>query len=369
MVLKLSYPDLSAHPDFDNHEKIVLAEDPDIDFRAYIAIYNTNLGFALGGCRYRSDYETEEEAQADVLRLSKGMTYKNALGGLQNGGGKSLIVGPKGTRCPAPDMMRALGKAIDSLGGEYVTAEDVGTCEADMCHIAEETKFVSGITPESDDISGGDPSPYTAYGVFVAIKEAVNYRFGKNSLENVRVAVKGLGNVAMPLCEMLHDAGASLVVADIDPEKIRIAADKYDALISDPEKIIREDVDVYCPCALGGDLNDDSIPDIKAKIIAGSANNQLAEPRHGKQLSDNGVLYVPDFVANAGGVVSVALIGHKKDDVLKRLDGIGDTLGEIFRRSAAENTDTATVADKLAAERFMNADNPRKKAGPEFGIS
>ncbi len=371
--------------DFDGHEKIIVAEDPDIRFKAFIAIHNTNRGPALGGCRYWSRYDNDDQAICDVLRLSRGMTYKNALADLPLGGGKAVIVGTPGTRHPTPDIMRALGRAVDSLHGKYITAEDVGMSVDYILVARGVTRHVAGLPiemiagqqmPENlrlHEIPNADPSPYTAYGVFESIKAAVSHMLnrpaGLDQLTGLRVSVKGYGNVARTLCRMLADAGAAVTVAEIDDSRIaQAAADGFHVLPKDAE-IMAYPADIYAPCALGGDLNDITLSFLQqsgVKIIAGCANNQLAKPYHADELRKRDILYVPDYVANAGGVISVGMQHiwsetpsretfptHTK--VLHRIRRIHDASREIFERADMAGANTAEVADRIAREMFATA--------------
>ncbi|MEC7576186.1 MAG: Glu/Leu/Phe/Val dehydrogenase dimerization domain-containing protein [Pseudomonadota bacterium] len=355
MALTFTYPDLSNHPAFDNHEKILCAEDTDIGFKAYIALHNTRRGPARGGCRYWASYENDNEAIGDVLRLSKGMTFKNALAGLQYGGGKTVIVGKKGTKTPDPAFMEALGHALNELGGAYETGEDVGTRTEDFRiagHVTDYVRVKSLEKVGAVDLAGGPPL-YTAFGVYYGIKAAVKFKFGQDSLKGIRFAVKGLGNVASSLCKLLYADGAKLTVCDIDAEKVKMAAELWGARVVRPEDIIVQNVDVYVPCALGGDINSQSLPLIKAKVIAGAANNQLATPDMATALKEQGILYAPDYAINAGGVINVVEIGASHEDLIKKVQNIGTTLMEIFVRAEREDKTTAEIADIIALERIF----------------
>ncbi len=358
MALTFSYPDFSDHPDFDSHEKVLKAEDPDIGFKCFIALHNTQLGPARGGCRYWPNYENEDAAIRDALRLSRGMTFKNTLANLPHGGGKTVIMGVPGTTKPTREIMLALGHALNELGGIYETGEDVGTSAEDFQIAFEVTKNVRVRSMEQENnpnIAGGDPSPYTSYGIYCGIKAAVKNQLDRDDLNGISFAVKGLGHVSYPLCEMLHKDGAILFVADLDEAKVQNAVRDFGATAVSPLDIIKQDVDVYCPCALGGDINDHTIDTLKASIIAGAANNQLAKPEHAQTLHERGILYAPDYAINAGGVINVVLTGLPKDDVMKRVGRIYDTLLEIFQRSKAENRNTAVVADTIVFERLAKA--------------
>jgi leucine dehydrogenase len=371
----------AANREYDRHEKIIFAEDASIGFRCFIAVHNTHRGPALGGCRYRPDYRDDADAITDVLRLSKGMTYKNATAGLDLGGGKCVMVGPASQAKPTEAMMRALGRTVDSLNGMYVTAEDMNTSEENMEAVFEETNYVCGIPfarfaasllPAGFDtktLPQANPSPYTAWGTYMGIKAAIQHRKGSDSLKGVTVAVKGAaGAVASDLCRMLHADGAKLIVSDWDgnaPAQARLQklADLYDARITTSASIMTEEADVYAPCARGADLDDASIATLKATIIAGCANNVLAEPRHSEMLRAKGVLYAPDYVINAGGVICAGTqylwrvhsdrypIPTDKE-IRSQVAQIKDVLLEIFARAERDGKDTASVADRIAEERF-----------------
>ena len=338
-------------PDYDGHEHVVFGHDAETGLRAIIAVHNTHLGPAVGGCRMW-DYADDVAALRDALRLSQGMTYKSALAGLPFGGGKSVILGNARTG-KTPELMQAMGRFVESLGGRYIAAEDVGMSVADMDEMAKVTRHVTGTSKTS-----GDPSPYTAYGVMRGIEAAVEHKFQRNDgIDGVRVAVQGLGSVGFDLAHRLHEKGAVLHVADINTDAVTRAADMFGAQPVDTTDIHATDVDVFAPCALGAVINDDTIADIQAGIVAGSANNQLAEDRHGARLAERGVLYAPDYVINAGGIIEIAHgpdFGGDHDDakIYAHLDRIHDTLAEVFRRADAEQAATNQVADRMAEERF-----------------
>ena len=365
MTLTFSYPDVSWHEDFDGHEKVLKAEDPDIGFKAFIAIHNSVNGPARGGCRYWPSYANETEALKDVLRLSKGMTYKTTLADLPFGGGKTVIMGVPGTANPSPAIMHALGHMLNELDGLYETGEDVGTRTSDFKIAGEVTEHVRVRNVERSghkDLPGGPPL-YTAYGIYYGIKSAAKAKFGSDNLKGIKIAVKGLGNVSEPLCKMLYADGADLMFTDIADHKIGMALlDMPNAKTSTVDDIMFEDVDIYVPCALGGDINDDSIHMIKAKVIAGAANNQLAKPVHAQMLHERGILYAPDYAINAGGVINVVMIGLTHEQMLERVKVIGHTLDEIFKRSLAEDKNTAQIADDIVQERLAAAASNQKKA-------
>ena len=336
--------------DFDGHEQVVYCSDKRGGLRAIIAIHNTNLGPALGGCRMWP-YASEREALSDALRLSRGMTYKNALAGLDYGGGKAVVIGdPRTDKSEA--LLRAVGRAVDSLGGRYITAEDVGMTVHDMDVLRQVTPHARGVSRGC-----GNPSPATAFGVYNGIRAAVAYKLKRNGLDGIRVAVQGLGSVGGRLCDYLTRDGARLAVADIDESRVRHAVEAHGAEAVSVAEIHGSDADVFAPCALGAILNDETIPRIKARIVAGAANNQLAEPRHGESLTARGILYAPDYVINAGGVIDVAAEGpdYDEDAVLARAAGIHDTLVGIFQRADAEGLPTSAIADRMAEDRFLRA--------------
>lgn len=334
--------------DYDDHEAVVFHSDPESGLRAIIAVHNTSRGPALGGCRMWP-YMTEQAAIDDVLRLSRGMTYKAAMADLPFGGGKAVVIAD-----PAKDkteaMIRAMGRFVESLGGLYHTAEDVGTTVQDMDIIRRETKYAHGYSDGS-----GNPSPATAFGVFQGIRAAARFRLGRNDVGGLKVAVQGLGHVGSRLCRYLHDAGAQLVVADIDADRVARACDTFNAQAVSTQAIHRTEVDVFAPCALGAVLNDETIPEIAATVVAGAANNQLAESRHGQALADRGILYAPDYVINAGGLIDIAYENRPEDVVMQRVGRIYDTLSQVFERADGQGIPPHLVADQMAEERFRRA--------------
>ncbi|MBN8443054.1 MAG: Glu/Leu/Phe/Val dehydrogenase [Thauera sp.] len=340
--------------DFADHEQVVFVSDDASGLRAIIAVHNSNLGPALGGCRMWP-YATEDEAIRDVLRLSRGMTYKSAMANLKLGGGKSVIIGNPRTQ-KTPELLAAFARALEQLNGRYIAAEDSGTSVADMKYMAQFTRHVAGIVdkPTDEGTRSGDPSPATAYGVFVGIKAAVKERLGRDSLQGLRVAVQGVGNVGFDLARQLKEAGAELWVTDIHRESLTAAARELGATVVAPEDIFGLDVDLFAPCALGAILNDQTIPQLKARIVAGAANNQLAEARHGAELFRRGILYAPDYVINAGGIIDVyhERTGFDRAVLVSHIEGIYDNLMEVFERSRKEERPTGEVADAIAEERF-----------------
>lgn len=341
-------------PDFAGHEQVVFCRDEASGLQAIIAIHNTRLGPALGGCRMWP-YASEEEAVRDVLRLSRGMTYKSALAGLPLGGGKSVVIGnPRTDKTPA--LLDALARAVDRLGGRYIAAEDSGTSVADMQRMARLTPHVAGIhdKPSESGTRSGDPSPATARGTFVGIRAAVREALARDDLAGLRVAVQGLGNVGYDLARQLHAAGARLWVSDLHPEPLARARDELGATVVAPDAIHQAEVDVFAPCALGAILNDATIPQLRARIVAGAANNQLAAPRHDEALMRRGILYAPDYVINAGGIIDIhhERAGFDRAALIRHIEGIGDTLREIFARARAEGRPTGAIADTLAEARL-----------------
>ncbi|XOZ32839.1 Glu/Leu/Phe/Val family dehydrogenase [Halomonadaceae bacterium KBTZ08] len=344
-----------SHQEFDNHEHLSFFTDPETGLRAIVAVHNTNRGPALGGCRM-FPYASDEEALRDVLRLSRGMTYKSALANLDLGGGKSVIIGdPREHKSEA--LMATMGRCLEKLGGHYIAAEDSGTSVPDLKVMGHHTQYVAGIK-ERQGIDGtpcnGDPSPATAYGAFIGIQTAVRHQLGRDSLEGINIAVQGIGNVGFRLARHLHNAGARLWVHDIHQENMDRAVAELNATPADSEEILYLPVDVLAPCAMGAVLNDQSIDRIQANIVAGAANNQLARPEHDAALHQRGILYAPDFVINAGGIIDVFYERQQPEPetVRQHVESIGDTLAEIFTRSARDAQPTGTIANQLAEERF-----------------
>ena len=334
-------------PAFDNHESVIFGKHSETGLRAIIAIHNTRRGPGVGGCRMWP-YESEAAALEDALRLSRGMTYKSALANLPFGGGKSVIIGdPKRDKNAA--FLKAMGRLVDSLGGRYIVAEDVGTTIEDMDVINTVTPHVACTSEGS-----GNPSPYTAFGVFQGIRAAVSHRLRRTpDLEGVTVSIQGLGQVGFALAQYLHAHGVKLNVADISHTAVERAADEFGATPVSPDTIYGVKADVFAPCALSAIVNDATIPVLAAKIIAGSANNQLADGRHGGELAKRGILYAPDYVINAGGIIEVAYKDRSEEPrLIAHVEGIYDTLTDIFRRADADRIPTNVVADHMAEERF-----------------
>lgn len=336
------------HPEFDQHESLHFVQDSASGLQAIIAIHSTALGPAAGGCR-RWQYVSGDDALTDALRLSRGMTYKNAIAGLRFGGGKSVILA--NDKAPkSAELFHAFGRAVDALGGRYVTAEDVGCSVEDMRYVNDETNYVSGL-PKSGDNAGGDPSPLTALGVFLGIESAVKAKLAKDSLQNVRVAVQGVGHVGLNLCRLLHEAGAKLVVADVNHDNLQLARDELPVTEIAPTELLYSDVDVLAPCALGNVLTSVTIPKLRAKVIAGAANNQLATEADGARLSERGILYAPDYVINAGGIINVAheYYGDSSEDrVRSDIARIPERLDAIFAKAEETGKPTNVVADEMA---------------------
>jgi leucine dehydrogenase len=332
------------------HEQLTFWSEPELGYKGIIAIHDTTLGPALGGTRFWN-YQTEEEAIIDALRLARGMSYKAAVAGLNLGGGKSVIIGDNKT--PYREMIfRAHGRAVESLGGRYITAEDVGTSPDDMEYVLMETDSVVGIYGRS-----GDPSPVTAYGVYMGIKAAAKARYGDDSLDGKHVAVQGLGHVGYYLCEDLHQEGARLTVTDIDPERVQRCVDDFGATPVGPDEIYSVDADIFAPCALGAVINDETLKVFKFDVIGGAANNQLARSEHGQAVADAGILYAPDYVINAGGLINV--YGELKEwspERSKRKAGeIYTTLLQIFERAEEDGVPTAVAGDRVAETRIERA--------------
>lgn len=335
-----------------DHEEVLFCNDNATGLKAIIAIHNTVLGPGLGGCRIWK-YNNETEALTDVLRLSRGMTYKSAVAGLNLGGAKAVIIGDSKT-IKTEALMRRFGRFIDDLGGKYITAEDVGSNSHDMEYIHMETRHVTGI-PKSMGGSG-DPSPVTAYGVWLGMKAAAKEKWGSDSMTGKKIAIQGIGNVGENLVKHLTEEGAKIYITDINKDKLKEVAEKYKAEVVDSEKIFDLDVDVYAPCALGATVNTDTINRLKCSVIAGAANNQLADEKvHGEMLMKKGILYAPDFVINAGGIINVysELSGnYSRERAISQADNIFNITREIFRISAAENIPTYLAANRMAEKRI-----------------
>lgn len=342
-----------------DYEQLVICQDKQSGLKAVIAIHDTTLGPALGGTRMWT-YASEEDAIEDALRLARGMTYKNAAAGLNLGGGKTVIIGdPKKDK--NEEMFRAFGRYIQGLNGRYITAEDVGTTVEDMDIIYQETNYVTGISPAFG--SSGNPSPVTAYGVYKGMKAAVKAAYGSDSLAGKTVAVQGVGNVAYHLCKHLHHEGAKLIVTDLNKEAVKRVVEEFQAKAVEIDDIYSVECDIYAPCALGATLNDQTIPKLKAKVIAGAANNQLKESRHGDVLHTMGIIYAPDYVINAGGVINVAdeLEGYNRERALKKVEGVYDNIERVLLIAERDNIPSYKAADRLAEERIARMRNSRSQ--------
>lgn len=339
-----------SNPDFDNHEAVHAFFDAESGLKGFIALHSTALGPGFGGCRMWP-YSTEAEAISDALRLSRGMSYKNALAGLSYGGGKAVIIADS-KKDKSPELFEAYGRVVESLGGRYLTAEDVGICVEDMQIVARQTAHVSGIGQDGKFV-GGDPSPVTAYGVYLGLLAAVQHKLGTDTVKGLTVAVQGVGNVGFNLCKHLHDNGARLVVADVYEPNVKRAVDAFGAKAVSPDEILFEDADVLAPCALGGVLNAETISDLQAGIVAGAANNQLATDADGVVLKARGVLYAPDYVVNSGGIIAVAAEHEgstSEADVMAKVERIHDRTLQIFARADKEDAPTSEIADQMARE-------------------
>ena len=334
--------------DFDDHEQVVFCSDKATGLKAIIAVHSTALGPGAGGCRFW-DYDNDEQALTDVLRLSKGMTYKNAMAGLKLGGGKAVIIGnPKKLKSTA--LFEAFGRAVNNVGGRYYTAEDVNITTSDMAIVNQQTEFVAGLDGKS-----GNPAPFTALGTFLGIKACVKHKLNRDDLNGLKVAVQGLGSVGYGLCEHLHKAGAKLFVTDINQKALDSASIEFGATVVSLDEIYDQDVDIYAPCALGASVNDNTIKRLKAKIIAGCANNQLAEPRHDQALVDNGILYAPDYVINAGGIINISFEeNYNREQATKKVEEIYSTLLDVFTKADKQNKPTGIIADEMARKIIKN---------------
>lgn len=334
-----------------NHEQILFCNDNATGLKAIIAIHNTVLGPSLGGTRMWN-YNNEMEALTDVLRLSRGMTYKSSVAGLNLGGGKAVIIGDS-KKIKTEALLRRFGKFVNSLGGKYITAEDVAMTSRDMEIIKMETDHVSGL-PENMGGSG-DPSPVTAYGVYVSMKASAKEAFGSDSLSGKKVLVQGIGHVGETLVDYLTKEGAKVYINDISEDRIKAAVDKYKAEFVTADKMFDLDIDIYAPCALGATVNDETLSKLKCKVICGAANNQLAdEKKHGELVLSKGILYAPDFVVNAGGIINVyyELEGYNRERALAHAEKIYDTTWNIIQTAKAQNIPTYAAANKIAEQRI-----------------
>ena len=335
-------------PDFDEHEEIHFVTDAKSGLKAIVAVHSTHLGPAAGGVRFWH-YAKDSEALTDALRLSRGMSYKNAMAGLPLGGGKSVLLADA-NRTKAPDMLHAFGKAVDGLGGRYVTAEDVGINVADMIEIARSTKYVAGLPNSGGDV-GGDPGPHTSLGVFLGIKAAVKWALGKDSLSGLHIALQGAGSVATGVALHACAEGAKLSIADVDPTKAKKLAERAGGKVVSADEILELEADVLSPNALGAIFTQSTIGKLKVPVVAGGANNQLATPQDGERLHARGILYAPDYVINAGGIINVCTEYLGDGDatlVRRRIEGIPVRLEQIWSEGAETGRDPAAVADAMA---------------------
>ena len=334
--------------DFDAHEDLHFVWNEECGLKAVIAVHSTHLGPAAGGARFWF-YENEAQAVTDALRLSRGMSYKNAMAGLPLGGGKSVLMAPK-DRAKSPELLAAFGKAVASLCGRYVTAEDVGMSVTDMIEVRRQTEFVAGLPVEGGGV-GGDPGPHTSLGVFLGLKAAVKRALGKDSVDGLHIALQGAGSVASGVALHAAAEGARLSIADVDADKARKLAEATNGTIVAPEEILTLEADVFSPNALGAILTEASIAELRVPVVAGGANNQLATPEDGQRLHERGILYAPDYVINAGGIINVCTEYLGDGDaslVRQRIEGIPVRLNEVWQESAASGRDPASVADAMA---------------------
>jgi len=342
------------------HEQVVFCSSKETGLKAIIGIHNTSLGPALGGTRMWQ-YANDMEALVDVLRLSRGMTYKAAVAGLNLGGGKAVIIGDSRTQ-KSEQLFRAFGRFVEGLSGRYITAEDVGTNVKDMEYIMQETRHVTGIPEEVG--GSGDPSPVTAYGTYVGMKACAQEVYGSDSLNGKKIVVQGAGgNVGKHLCEFLHKEGAKLYVSDLYEEKLKPLVDEFKATVVGMDDVYSVDADIFSPAALGAILNDDTIPKLKVKIVAGAANNQLKdEHKHGQMLKDRGILYAPDYVINSGGLINVytELEGYNRERAMKKAASIYDIVKNIIDISKDENIPPHVASAQVAIERINNVSSAKK---------
>ncbi|OIK24466.1 Leu/Phe/Val dehydrogenase [Streptomyces malaysiense] len=344
------------HSEQGGHEQVVLCQDRASGLKAVIALHSTALGPALGGTRFYP-YATEAEAVADALNLARGMSYKNAMAGLDHGGGKAVIIGDP-ERDKTEELLLAYGRMVASLGGRYVTACDVGTYVADMDVVARECRWTTGRSPENG--GAGDSSVLTAFGVYQSMRASAQHLWGDPSLRDRTVGVAGVGKVGHHLVRHLLDEGARVVITDVRPDAVQRVLDQYEGVtaVADTDALIRlEGLDIYAPCALGGALNDETVPVLTARVVCGAANNQLAHPGVEKDLADRGILYAPDYVVNAGGVIQVAdeLHGFDFERCKAKATRIFDTTLAIFARAKEDGIPPAAAADRIAEQRMAEA--------------
>ncbi len=385
-IMNLPEEMLSVLPSYDDHENVrrfVLDDGAGNELIAFIAVHNTNLGPALGGCRM-TEYRNEGEAIHDVLRLSRGMTYKNAMAGLPLGGGKAVIIGnPKTQKTPA--LMQAMGRAVETFEGMYITAEDSGSTEEDMVQMSIETDFVVGLPPEMLSGSdygelGGNPSPLTALGCYKGILAAIQYKYkGAKKLSDLTVSIQGVGAVGLELAQLLDQDGAQLIIADISQDNLDAAQKALkNVTVVGVDEIYGVEADIFAPCAMGGSLNDDTIAQLKVDIIAGAANNQLMESHHDEMLRSKGILYVPDYVINSGGVICVGYEFFRKSNynpqdfniergaMVGHVERVGETVREILEESEKRGKATGETADQLAEERFLKGSSLNDETDDEM---
>lgn len=343
----------------DDYEQLVFCHDKASGMRAIICIHDSTLGPAIGGLRYW-EYDSIADAAKDAMRLARGMTYKSAAAGLPSGGAKAVML--KDPNRPKTEaMMRAFGRFVDGLSGRYITAEDVGTTEEDMDWIFQETDYVVGTSMKPG--TSGNPSPVTAHGVYMGMKAAAKQAFGSDSLEGKRVLVQGIGSVGYNLCADLHKEGAKLFVTDIRPESVKRAVEDFGATAVSADDFIGTECDIFSPCALGAILNDDTIPKLKCKVVAGAANNQLAEERHGQMLEDRGIVYAPDFILNAGGVINVAdelFGGYNQERAMKKVKGVYRSIERVYEIAKRDHIAPHIAANRLAEERIHSIRHTKK---------
>lgn len=345
-----------TEPDFDDHEMVHVVRDRASGLMAIIAVHSSHLGPGAGGTRFWH-YPNPKDGLRDALRLSRGMSYKNAMAGLPMGGGKAVILADD-ARTKTPELLAAFGDAVEGLGGRYVTAEDVGISEADMVAVSKRTAHVSGLPVSGENAAGGDPGPFTSYGIYLGIKAAVQHKLGTDTMAGVHVAVQGTGSVGGGVARLLAKDGARLTLADIHADGVKALAAELNAQVVAPDAILTTDCDVFSPNALGAILDDESIASLQTQIVAGGANNQLARAAHGKALFERGILYAPDYVINAGGIISVATeyLGRRDgkpgtvDDVNGLIEQIPGRLAQIWQTSDASGTSPDVVADRMAQE-------------------
>jgi leucine dehydrogenase len=339
-----------THSQYDGHKSVLFAHDPATDLKAIVAVHSSVLGPAFGGCRMYP-YADETQALADVLRLSKGMTYKAAICSLPYGGGKSVILGDP-HRDKTPELLRAMGRVVQSLGGRYVIADDVGTTLGDLAVMRSATSHTAATTPAAQK-----PLGVTAYGVLMAMEAAAEHVLEHRGLRGVWIAVQGLGNVGLPLCSYLHEREARLVVTDLDPARTTVAAARYGALVVAPDAIYEQAADIFAPCALGAVLNDDTIPRLRCGLVCGGANNQLAAARHDAVLAQRGITFVPDYLASAGGVIDFyqETVDDRPEAVLASVARIRGITAEVLKQAAAKGETPLQIADRTVQERLQAA--------------